>query len=226
MVPSLGIRYALWTSRNLRSSESVAEALRPALDDGSLSQHDFDAACASSDLHTYAAAPIYGVASGALTAVATLVGLHLLARRLRVPDMLRTTLRSSPLLLPFLATAPVCLGYSAANMIQAAKYEAFAAALDDRAAFGDALGRAGRGAVDDAMVRAWGTRLIGYGQAGTIAPPKDELLPYMNHGWASAAGRAASASTAASSPAPAPNPLSVEASTEVPGDSGKPRRWW
>jgi hypothetical protein len=117
---------------------------------------------------------------GALASTSIILGAHLLASRLKHPDLMRSTLRSSPLLIPFLTAAPICLGFSVANLVQNGRFEAFARTLEDRAAFGHALGTAarrapgwvGEGAFDDERVRAWSERLVGHGQAGTIAPPK------------------------------------------------------
>lgn len=124
-----------------------------------------------------------GLAGGAGAAVVLLVAAHLVARRLRVPGLLTGAMRQAPLALPFIVSAPVALGYTLGGMAQAARQETFCSSLDDRAAFASALANAadrqsgwlGADVLGERRAQAWATRLTSHGQAGTLAPRKEEL---------------------------------------------------
>ncbi|KZV61350.1 hypothetical protein PENSPDRAFT_693483 [Peniophora sp. CONT] len=182
-----GFREALWTSSHLSSPKRVWAALHPELERGALTQHDFLAAYSSEDLHSSAALPFKGLAGGAGAAAALLGVAHVVARRLRVPGLLLGAMRQAPLALPFIVIAPVSLGYTIGGMAQASRQETFCTGLDDRAAFARALtnaadrepGWVGADVFGEKRVQAWATRLTSHGQAGTLAPRKEDLETFV-----------------------------------------------
>ncbi|VDC03368.1 unnamed protein product [Peniophora sp. CBMAI 1063] len=182
-----GLREALWTSANLSSPQRVWALLHPELERGALTQHDFLVAHSSEDLHSSANLPFKGLAGGAGAAAILLGTAHLVARRLRVPGLLTGVMRQAPLALPFIVFAPVSLGYTLGGMAQASRQEAFCSSLDDRAAFARALNEAadrepgwiGADVFGEKRIQAWSTRLTSHGQAGTLAPRKEELETFV-----------------------------------------------
>ena len=96
-------------------------------------------------------------------------------------------MRQAPLALPFIFCAPVALGYTLGGMAQASRQEIFCGDLDDRTAFARALANAadrepgwlGADVFGERRIQAWSTRLTSHGQAGTLAPRKEELETFV-----------------------------------------------
>ena len=96
-------------------------------------------------------------------------------------------MRQAPLALPFIFCAPVALGYTLGGMAQASSQEIFCGDLDDRTAFARALANAadrepgwlGADVFGERRIQTWSTRLTSHGQAGTLAPRKEELETFV-----------------------------------------------